>query len=420
MGSTVTRTLSWPLFALALSSPLLMDCGGMPSIPGVPNVPGMPGNCPDMANVEAVAKFDWAHEFKLDGEAAGKLKGGITAAINLQGLAAQIDADLRLACGNLAKDLGDDAEYSDGASACKAAMAKMGEVRGKLGAKAKLDVDIKPPTCGISMDAMAGCAGECDASISGGKAEVHCEGGELSGVCEAECKGSCELSAAASCGGKCEGSCDAKFKGQCGGECDGRCDGKKVKGVCKGTCEGSCDAGASGECKGQCSGSCEFKGEGKCDGTCSGSCSVAMKEPTCTGEIKAPEMSAECKASCDAKLSGNLSCTPAKVVIRVDGAADADAAANYKMAIEKNLPAILKVAVGMKDRVGSVVTSVSGVVDGAQTAVKGAVSGGPLTAAALTACVAAPFKGAIDAVGSIEANVNVSVEINASASGGTG
>lgn len=416
MGKSLIRSMSWPLLALALGSPLLMDCGSLPSIPGVPNVPGMPGNCPDVANVEAVANFDWANEFKLDAEAAGKLKGGITAAINLKGLAAQIDGDLKLACGNLAKDLGASGDFEDGASACKAAMTAMGDVKAKIGGQAKLSLDMKPPKCSASMDAMADCAAECDASLEGGKADIKCEGGEISGTCDAKCKGSCELEAAATCGGKCEGSCDAKFKGTCTGTCDGKCNGKKVNGECKGTCEGKCDAGASGECKGKCSGSCELAAGGQCQGTCSGSCSVSMKEPSCSGEVTPPKMSAECKASCDAKLSGQVSCTPAKVSLKVEGAADADAAARYKAAIEKNLPAILKIAIGMKDRVDGVVANVSGVVDGAQTAVKGAVSGGPMAAAALTACVAAPFKGAIDAVASIKANVNVSVEVNASVS----
>lgn len=416
MGSSFIRTLHWPFLGLVLAAPALMHCGAMPSIPGVPEVPGLPGKCPDVANVDAVANFDWANEFKLNADAATKLKGGITAAINLQQLAAQIDADLKLACGNLAKDLGAGGDFADGKTACEAAITAMGDIKGKLGAKVKLGLDVTPPKCGISIDAMADCAASCDASLSGGKAEVKCEGGELSGTCDATCQGSCRLDAAASCSGTCEGSCDAQFKGTCSGVCEGKCNGKNVNGTCKGTCEGKCDSGASGECKGKCAGTCELKAGGTCEGTCSGSCSVAMKEPSCSGEVKAPEMSAECKASCDAKLSGLATCSPAKVKLTIDGAADAEAAARYKAAIEKNLPDILKIAVGMKDRVVGVTTSVVGVVDGAQAAVKGAASAGPVVAAALTACVAAPFTGALDAVASIKANVDVSVQVNASVS----
>ena len=43
---------------------------------------------------------------------------------------------------------------------------------------------------------------------------------------------------------------------------------------------------------------------------------------------------------------------------RPEGAADAAVSAKYKGAIEKNLPAILKIAIGMKDRVGSIAANV--------------------------------------------------------------
>lgn len=416
MVSKGWRIVSWPVLVAALGSPLLIDCGGLPSVPGVPSLPGLPGNCPDMANIDAVAKFDWAKEFKLDVSAGAKLKGGVTAALNLKALAAEIDGDLKVACGNLAKDLGSKEQFADGTSACKAAIKVMGDVKAKMGASASIKLDLQPPKCSASMSAMADCAGSCDASVKGGKAEVKCEGGEISGSCGAKCEGSCEMEAGAACDGECSGSCDASFKGTCTGTCDGKCDGKNTKGECKGTCEGKCDAGAKGECKGKCGGSCKMKAAAECKGTCSGKCSVEMKEPKCSGEVKPPQVSAECKASCDAKVSGKLECTPARVALAITGAADASASANFKAAVEKNLPAILKVAIGMKDRVTSVAGSVSAVVEGAQGAVKGAVSGGPAVAAALTACVASPFKGAFDAAASIKANVNVSVDVKASAS----
>jgi len=67
MVSNYWRLISWPMLVGALGLPVLMDCGKMPGgMPGVPNVPGAPGNCPDMANADAVASFDWQKEFKLD------------------------------------------------------------------------------------------------------------------------------------------------------------------------------------------------------------------------------------------------------------------------------------------------------------------------------------------------------------------
>jgi len=407
-----------PFAVLVLAAPMLIDCGGLPKPPG--GLPGVPGDCPDMASAEAVAQFDWKGKFKLDAKADGQLKAGLGAAIELKGLAAQIDGDLKLACGSIAKDLGAKGEYKSGEEACKAALKVMGEVKAKIGANAKLSLDIKPPKCSASMNAMAECSGKCDASVSGGKAEVKCEGGEISGSCGAKCEGSCNLEAGAKCEGSCQGSCDASFSGTCGGKCDGKCDGKATpaggQADCKGKCEGKCDANAKGECKGSCKGSCEMKAGGECKGTCSGKCSVEMKEPKCSGEVKPPKVSAECSAKCDAQVSGKMECTPAHVGLKIDGAADAQAAATYKAAIEKNLPLVLKVAIGMKDKIGKLTANVKTVVEGVQGTVKASTSGGPVLAGALAACVAAPFTGALDAAASMQANVNVSVNVQASAS----
>jgi hypothetical protein len=404
--------ISWPVLLGALGLPALMDCGKLPTPPGVPNVGG---NCPDMASVDAVAKFDWQKEFKLDASASGKLKGGLSAAINLKALAAEMDGDLKAACGGLAKDLGATGDFADGKSACEAAIKVMGEVRAKMGANAKATLVVQPPHCSASMDAYADCAGHCDASVQGGKAEVKCEKGELSGTCDAKCEGKCELSAGGSCDGTCEGSCDAHFSGKCDGNCQGKCDGKDSKGSCAGKCEGGCDAAGKGECKGKCGGSCQLKASAKCDGQCTGKCSVEMKAPKCTGEVVPPKVSAECKATCDAKVNGKLECSPARVALKIEGAADAAVSAKYKGALEKNLPAILKIAIGMKDRASSIAANVQGAVEGAQASVKAAAGASPMSGAALTACVAAPFKGAIDAAASIKANVNVSVDVKASA-----
>ncbi len=423
MGSNHWRFVSLPFVLFALGAPLL-DCGAVPGgggglpagLPAAPaGLPGVPGKCPDMANVDAVANFDWAKEFKLEAAAGGKLKGGITAALNLQATAAQVDGDLKVACGGLAKDLGASGDFKTGEEACKAAIKAMGDARAKLGAKAAIKLVMHPPQCAASMDAMAECSGKCDASVQGGKAEVKCEGGEISGSCDAKCEGKCEMSAAAKCDGTCEGSCDSGFKGHCDGACAGKCDGKDSKGNCNGTCDGKCDVGGKGECKGSCGGTCQLKASSDCKGTCTGKCSAQMKEPKCNGKLEPPKVSAECKASCDAKVSGKLDCTPAKVALIVDGAADAAASAKYKTAIEKNLPAVLKIAIGMKDRVEGLTKSVGDVVGGVEAAAK-ATSGGPTVVAALTACIAAPIKGAADAAASLKASVNVSVEVKASAS----
>ncbi len=418
--STKRNTILGPILAFGLLSPFIMNCGAAAGIPGAPKLPDAPGSCSlDMANLDAIAKADFVGEFKLQADGAAKLKAGVQAAVELKEFAAKIDADLKEACGGLAKDLGGTADYKaeSGETTCKAALKLMGDVKGKLGANAKIAVDIRAPRCDASMDVMADCAGKCDASVKGGQAKVECEPGKLSGSCSGECSGRCDVSGGAKCDGTCEGSCDVSFKGTCEGKCNGKCDGKNTQAECKGTCEGSCDAHGKGECKGKCGGSCQLKAKAKCDGTCAGSCSAEMKAPKCEGEVTPPKVSAECKAHCDAEVNGKLECTPATVGIRVDGAADAKAAATYKAALEKNLPLVLKVAIGMAGRAEKMADGVKVMIEGLQvTATEMAkASSDPAAALKLTSCVVAPFKGAIDAAASIKANVNVSVNVKASA-----
>jgi hypothetical protein len=371
-----------------------------------------------LASAEAVAKLDFAHEFKLKAEVSHKLKMGVEAAVELKAFADRIDADLKVGCGGLAKDLGDNGTYEDGQAACRAAIKAMDEARAKMGASAHVALEASPPHCEASMDAMADCAAKCDATVKPGSAKVECEPGKLSGSCSGECSGSCDMSAAGSCEGTCEGSCEANFKGDCGGECVGKCDGKDSKGACAGTCEGRCESHAKGQCKGKCGGRCELKAKAHCNGTCTGSCSVEMKAPKCTGEVTPPKMSAECKAHCDAKMEAKVECKPANVVVRIKGAADAKAAAAYRVALEKNLPIIFKIAVGMGERAEKAAANVQAVVSGLQGSVEaiGKSSGDALSGGRLVACIAAPFKGAIDAAANVRASVKVSVDVKASAS----
>lgn len=406
--------------ALVLS-PALINCGGLP---GVPGVPGMPGDCP--TDPEAIASAS----FGLKGELEGKVKAGLQASANLQNLAVEVEGEVAAACANLAMDLGaseedtkpaEDGPGKKAEAACQAAVKVLGEVKAK--ASGSLKVDVVPPKCSASMDAMAECAGSCDASVSPGSAEVQCEGGEISGQCGGKCEGECTVEAGAecsgSCSGTCSGSCSAGFSGKCGGKCDGKCDGKATKAggeTCAGTCDGKCDAQAEGKCGGECGGSCDAactaKTGGECKGTCSGSCDVKMEAPKCSGEIKPPEMSAECKANCDAKVSAKVECVPAKVSVKLEGSADAEAAGKLKAAIEKNLPALLKVTLGMKGKLEGAVASVKASVEGLQAVVKG----GGEAALKVGACVAGALKAQVDA----SVSINVSVSASASASGEAG
>jgi hypothetical protein len=397
--------------AVGLLLPVLVGgCGAANSAMGAAgNIPGAPGKCPDLSKPEAILAFDFAGNFKLDAPTGAKLKAATAAAVDIKGFSDQIDADLRAGCGPIAKDLGTGGDFKDGKSACDAAIKGINDTKAKLGASAKIAVVMKPPRCSADLNAYADCAGKCDATVSGGKAKVECEPGKLSGKCD----------------GTCSGTCDAQVTGTCSGTCNGKCDGKDSKGACAGKCEGKCDGGKiEGECKGKCGGECKLKASAKCEGTCSGKCSAEFKEPKCTGEVTPPKVSADCKAHCDANVSAKAECTPAQVGITITGATDVKAVENLKATLEKNLPLVLKVAVGMGERAGKVAGEVQAVVDGATSTIasvsgKGG-AGAAMTAGQLTACLGDTFKGAVSAAGSIKANVSVSASVSASASGSAG
>lgn len=419
------------VIALGVLTPVMLSgCGGMGSLGGAAGGLGglAGGKCPDLTKPEAILAFDFAGEFKLSAQAGGKLKAATAAAVELKGFADQINADLIAGCGPIAKDLGAPGDFKDGKSACEAAIKAIGDTKAKMGAGAKISLVVKPPKCSADIKAYGDCAGKCDVSASGGSAKVECEPGKLSGKCDANCEGSCDVQAGAKCEGTCSGSCDAEIKGSCSGKCNGKCDGKDSKGVaCSGSCEGKCEGGTiQGECKGKCGGECKLKASAKCEGTCSGKCSAEFKEPKCNGEITPPKVSADCKAHCDASVSAKMECTPAQVGIIATGAADAEAFAKLKATLEKNLPLVLKVAIGMGERSIKIAANGKAVLEGtmsSMTEIAGSGGGGASTAMTvgkLTACLGDTFKGAISAAGSLQANVSVSVNVSASASGSAG
>jgi hypothetical protein len=193
------------------ASPLLTQCKDL-SKAGVPGVPGGGGSCPSSeADIE---KATWG----LNADVEGKLKAGLSAAASIKEISAKIEGDVTTACTNLAKDLGatdaDIAPKGDGPgkkaeAACDAAAKFLGDLKAK--AHAKIEVKAKEPVCHASIDAMADCAAHCDANVKPGSVDVKCEGGKLSGTCDAECKGTCTVEA----GAKCEGTCSGECKGDC-------------------------------------------------------------------------------------------------------------------------------------------------------------------------------------------------------------
>jgi hypothetical protein len=421
MKANLFRRLVWFVPAAGVALIALPNCGAINQAAGAAGVPGVPGQCSlDVKNVDAIEKFDFAGQFKLQADAAAKLKAGTVAAVELEAFSAKIDGMLLEACGGLVKDLGGSGDFKTGTDACNAAADVVAKARAALGAHASVTIQGEPPKCGADVTVEGDCAAHCDATVQPGSVQASCTGGEMQGECDANCTGSCDMEAAATCSGTCSGSCTANFSGSCGGKCDGKCDGHTSSGAsCSGKCEGKCDAQASGTCGGSCTGSCKMDAGASCKGTCTGKCSAEFKAPRCTGSATPPNLSADCKAKCDARANASFQCTKAHLSVVVTGAADEAAALKFQNAIAANFGNILVVFKQMGENAVGMAGSIKDVALGAKDAVMATVQAGGASGATMAAniagCVGGAFTGVADAAASVKANVSVSASVSAKA-----
>lgn len=423
MSFTRWKLVGTPVALLLLAAPMMVNCGALPKVPGpLGDIADAAGGCPE------VSTGNFA-DLKISGGAAveGKVKGFLSAAADLKKLAADVEVGLIASCGKLGKDLGMTeaelaAEPKGGEGAKKVCEAVAAKVSGTLKANtsAKLEVEIDAPKCYADIDFMSSCFGECGSPIKGGDLKASCEGGEISGQCDAKCEGSCTVDAGAECSGtckaSCEGKCDAGFKGTCGGKCNGKCDGKDSKGkACAGTCEGKCDAKAegtcTGTCDGKCSGGCEMKAAADCKGTCSGGCSAEMKAPKCSGEFHPPSVDPSCQVNCAAKGMTHMKCDAPNVRIKSNGKADAELQ-KLIAALQVSLPEIAKIQLGMGEKV---VASAVGLGKGAADLKDVAAAAG----AKALVCIAVAGEAAVSASASLKVNVSASASVGGSVKGGT-
>jgi len=244
------------------------------------------------------------------------------------------------------------------------------------GVSARAEVSVTPPVCRVSVDAYATCAAQCDATYTPGEVELQCEGGELRGSCSASCTGRCAVDVSGACNGTCEGTCSAY----------------DAQGNCTGTCQGRCVAQASGSCAGE----------------CRGSCSVRFTEPTCTGHVRPPQLNADCRAACDARLDARAQCTPGAMRMTLGGDVTGDAAARAAR-VQAAIAGGFRTVAGLRTQLERAARSgaeMARAADGLPRAV------GELSAGA-AACAYAASQAAASAVASVNVSVRVSVSVSA-------
>lgn len=380
---------------------MLLRMAALPFVVALGALPGATG-CGSLSDV---ACPEWGVDYgaSLGAEVSADVRTFMVAAGTFSELADEMVVELSTACANIAVATGRDKaawEGKEGAdlvtAACDEANAGMEAVFAAAG-DISIEFLVEGGECKASITATTDCYAKCEgaAECTPAQLEAKCEPGKLAGGCSGECTGRCD-------GGtiECQGSCDATCTGSCDANCIGRCDGNESSGQCAGQCEGQC----TGTCDGTCSGSCEYQAL-QCQGTCHGECSVEFQEPYCEGKFQPPECSidVDCKASCDASIQAEATCTPPKVTFDIIGSGTADLEA-LAVAIEENLPHILVYAyergVLLKDTGVQLATSGEAI----------ASASGELSTKAV-ACLVPAVAAATDASIKVEASVSVSAEV---------
>ncbi|MBM4356490.1 MAG: hypothetical protein FJ096_00110 [Deltaproteobacteria bacterium] len=333
---------------------------------------------------------------------AARIEAFTVAVDALVKVSGELKASVGASCVAIAKDLGQanvpelgdpaDPQFDQNLQAA-CTLANAG-IDAEFKAGAKIAVEVIGGQCTIAADAQISCEASC--TVTGqcdpGTLEVRCEPGELSGTCEAECKGECTVTTG---GVECEGECS----GACTGTCDGECAVKDSNGKCTGKCEGSC--------KGSCTGTCSVvPPSAKCSGSCKGGCSVEYKAPACEGKLEPPkcDLDADCQAGCNAQAQLQAECTPPEIKVTVDGGVSGKLGST----LETNLPALYTAAVDQGQKV-------------IEAAVDVAERSGPAAAAVLDSvgCVAqfgANVAAQFEAAATASVSVSVSIEASASVS----
>jgi hypothetical protein len=300
--------------------------------------------CPDLTRDDELAATDFREIYGLTPVEAARIKAVVLVASEVNRLADRLDADLGIACAQLANDLGKQGDWRTGHDACEAAIEALESIRGKLGPKASVRLVSPEPLCLSDPAFVTKCASMCEVSASSDQTRAECT--QKAGRCDGTCDGACEFKAPSKCGSgsRCSGTCEGSMKGTCGGRCVGTCDGRRVIGPCAGVCTGKCERGPMvGTCGGACTGRCKFSKPSVCDGTCIGACSTEPSGVMCVDAPRFPAIGQACRTRCAFSRMSRTECTSGQVGLVLIGAKDRKAGDTFKAALERSLPTVIKV-----------------------------------------------------------------------------
>ncbi len=416
------------------------------------------GSCAIKNDIQAAASG--CDEFQAGGQAVAtldinaKVKAFAQATAELRDVGNGIQSDVKVACINIAKDLGETDRWSnddtDGAlsnsgktGACDVAASRIEAIMtAGIQAGASFALEVSGGECSVDADAQASCETACKTDVTCTEATtvVRCPPAELSVQCDTECQAQavCQgrVDAEANCMGKCEsecaGTCSGELRGTteggCTGSCEGKCDGVATPAGgmvnCTGTCEGRCTqphpaAMCHGKCASSCNGKC--KGECKLDAmasincgvgvSCKGGCMGTATQPQCETELIPPVCMGDpnCQTSCSAQASAKATCTPLTLTLTSNVDATGDLAL-LKTTIEANLPAIMLIT---KTKGQLAVRALQKVSATAQAVVE---SSGSLGGKAI-ACAGTAASASVKALASMSVSVSASASVSSSCTG---
>jgi hypothetical protein len=312
-----------------------------------------------------------------------------------------------------------------------------------------ITIKYEPPKCQASVEVAVEAAAECDVEADPGSIEASCMGScevsadvaamcsamgtlECTGqapnfACSGSCSGSCQLEVAAGCEGTCNGTCEGSCSACTGGACqmDGMGNVTNCAGSCDANCQGTCQLEAGGSCSGRCEGECTYNpGMAMCEAGATAKCDVsamaeASCEGSCEGEVRPPEVSAECEASVEAKANASVECTPPSLSVEFQFAAglDADAQATFRVWLEgfKGRFAALLAANAKLEIVGDAAAGLVAAADGAVQGAFDTIASGDLDIKASIGIGCALAE--LDAVGSALGDATASVQASVAATG---
>jgi hypothetical protein len=255
----------------------------------------------------------------------------------------------------------------------------------------------------------------CDPSATLPSPEAICAKGPVGGKCAGACDGSCVMAGGGKCTGSCQGVCEGAMVGTCEGTCTGRCDGHDMKGgACAGSCEGRCSGTMRGNCRGKCEGACSIRAE-TCSGLCLGRCTTPWRDIECGATFAGTPAESQCEAFCSTRADRKATCSPAPVDVRVDKAKDAAAAQRFSTAVERALPAVLRVSQGMRGRLSATASRNEKVVSEGVKALTGEAE--PKATAGFGACMGPVFRAVADGSASLRTNLKAAEMVESSARG---